>query len=151
MTTTIALADLPSLVGKQLEPSEWMLIDQAAIDAFGKATHDEQWIHCDPERAASGPFGATIAHGYFTLSLVIPLFVEMLDVVGVTTKVNYGLEKVRFPAPVKVDSRVRLNVTIAEVTELAPGTYQLIFDPVVEVEGQDKPACVARIVFRFIG
>ncbi len=150
MTTTIDLPDLPKLVGTALEPSDWMTIDQAAIDAFAKATHDEQWIHCDPERAKSGPFGATIAHGYFTLSLIIPLFVEMLDVTGVTTKVNYGLEKVRFPSPVTVDSRIRLTATIADVTELAPGTYQLMFDAVVEVEGQSKPACVARPVFRFI-
>lgn len=150
MTTTIALTELPSLVGEALEPSDWMLIDQAAIDEFAKATHDEQWIHCDPERAKDGPFGTTIAHGYLTLSLVIPLFVEMLDVTGVTTKVNYGLEKVRFPSPVTVDSRIRLTATIAEVTEPAPGTYQLMFDAVVEVEGQSKPACVARPVFRFI-
>ena len=149
--TVVDFADVASVVGTTLGPSEWIEITQDRIDTFADATDDHQWIHVDPERAKQGPFGAPIAHGFLTLSLLIPMWSELFDVSGVKTKVNYGLEKVRFPAPVMVDSRVRLQVTIAEVTELAPGTYQLIFDPVVEVEGQDKPACAARIVFRFIG
>ncbi|MEI2777514.1 MAG: MaoC family dehydratase [Tetrasphaera sp.] len=149
MTTTVALTDLASLIGQELPPSEWLTIDQARINGFATATDDQQWIHCDPDRAKGGPFGTTIAHGYLTLSLVIPLFGDQLDVTGVTTKLNYGLNKVRFPSPVPVDSRVRLVSTIREVEELAGNGYQLTFDAVVEVEGQGKPACVAQPVFRF--
>ncbi|WP_066902620.1 MaoC family dehydratase [Millisia brevis] len=149
MTTTIALADLDDLIGKPLPPGEWVHVDQKRIDTFADAADDPQWIHTDPVRAADGPFGTTIAHGYLTLALVIPLFEKVLDVTGVTTKINYGLDKVRFPAPVPVDSRVRINVTVAEVTDL-PAGRQLSFDAVVEVEGQAKPACIARPVFRFL-
>lgn len=147
--TTIALTDVADLVGTELPPSDWLEIDQTRIDRFAVATDDEQWIHCDPERAAAGPFGTTIAHGYLTLSLVIPLFAEMLDVQGVTTKLNYGLNKVRFPAPVVVGSKVRLVAGVREVTDLGGGGHQLVFDAVVEVEGSPKPACVAQPVFRF--
>ena len=149
MTTTIALADLPSLVGKQLEPSDWMLIDQAAIDAFAKATHDEQWIHTDPERAKDGPFGAPIAHGFLTLSLVIPFWGELFDVEGVTTKVNYGLDKVRFTNPVKVGSKVRLVVTIKEASEVKGNGIHLVADGTIEIEGEERPAAVATFLNRF--
>lgn len=148
MTTTVALTELGGLIGQGLPPSDWLTIDQARINGFATSTDDAQWIHCDPERAMDGPFGTTIAHGYLTLALVVPLFVDQLDVTGVTTKLNYGLNKVRFPAPVPVDSRVRLVSTIREVEDLGGG-YQLTFDAVVEVEGQGKPACVAQPVFRF--
>ena len=148
MPTTVALDDLSSLLDTDLAPSDWLLVDQQRIDTFADATDDHQWIHCDPERAAEGPFGAPVAHGYLTLALVIPLFSEMLDVRGVGTKVNYGLERVRFPAPVPAGSRIRLRARIVELTDVRGGT-QLTFDATVEVEGSDKPACVARPVFRF--
>jgi acyl dehydratase len=146
--TTVALDDLSSLLDTDLAPSDWLLVDQQRIDTFADATDDHQWIHCDPERAAEGPFGAPVAHGYLTLALVIPLFSAMLDVRGVGTKVNYGLERVRFPAPVPAGSRIRLRARIVELTDVRGGT-QLTFDATVEVEGSDKPACVARPVFRF--
>ena len=102
-----------------------------------------------PRRKPDGPFGTTIAHGYLTLALVVPLFAQLLDVEDVTTKLNYGLGKVRFPSPVPNGSRVRLTATVAEVTVLAGGGVQLAFDAVVHVDGQSKPACVAQPVFRF--
>ncbi len=149
MTTTVALTDLAELVGTRLPPGEWSTIDQRRIDTFAAATDDPQWIHTDPVRAADGPFGTTIAHGYLTLALIIPLFEQVLDVTGVGTKINYGLDKVRFPAPVPVDSRVRVSATIVGVTDL-PAGRQLTFDAVVEIEGGAKPACVARAIFRFL-
>lgn len=149
MSTTVTFDHLPSLVGTDLGRSEWLTVDQKRIDAFADATGDSQWIHTDPMRAKDGPFGTTISHGYLTLALVIPLFAELLDVRGVTTKLNYGLGKVRFPAPVRVDSRVRLAATVTDVTDVPGNGLQLTFDAVVEVEGEDKPACVAQPVFRF--
>lgn len=149
MTTTVNLNELSGLVGKELEPSDWLTISQERINTFAIATDDPQWIHTDPERAKDGPFGTTIAHGYLTLSLVIPLFAGVLEVEGVKTKLNYGLNKVRFPSPVPVDSRVRLVATIKDVEDLGGGGYQLTFDAAVEVEGGSKPACVAQPVFRF--
>ncbi len=148
MTTTVAYANLPSLVGQDLGFSDWIEITQERVNTFADATDDHQWIHVDPERAASGPFGGPIAHGFLTLSLVIPMITDLLDVEGVTTKVNYGLDKVRFVSPVKVGSRVRMNAVIAEVTEV-PGGYQLTIDQTVEIEGGAKPALVARGLSRF--
>ena len=147
--TTFAYADLAGLVGQELGPSDWLVVDQERIDTFARATDDQQWIHTDPERAKDGPFGTTIAHGYLTLALVVPLFAQLLDVEDVTTKLNYGLGKVRFPSPVPNGSRVRLTATVAEVTVLPGGGVQLAFDAVVHVDGQSKPACVAQPVFRF--
>jgi acyl dehydratase len=148
MRTTTTLERLPELVGQELGPSDWIGIDQARIDLFADATDDHQWIHVDPERAETGPFGTTIAHGYLTLSLVLPVFSQMLEVEGVTTKVNYGLNTVRFPSPVPVGAKIRLLARLAEVTEIAGGA-QLVVDTTVEVEGADKPACVAQPVLRF--
>jgi acyl dehydratase len=148
MPRTVTLEDLPGLVGQELGPSEWLVVDQERIDTFADATGDHQWIHVDPERAEDGPFGTTIAHGYLTLSLLIPLWGALLDVDGVTTKVNYGLNTVRFPAPVPVGSKIRLGATLAEVTEVTGGV-QLVVDAAVEIEGSDRPACVAQPVFRF--
>jgi acyl dehydratase len=105
-------------------------------------------IHVDVERAAAGPFGGPIAHGYLTLSLVIPLFTELLEITGTTMSVNYGLEKVRFPSPVRVGSKIRLAATVAEVTEVAGNGVQMVLDFTVEIDGQPKPACVARPVYR---
>ncbi|MGH8869932.1 MAG: MaoC family dehydratase [Actinomycetes bacterium] len=148
MPTTVALEELPGLVGSQLGPSAWLVVDQPRIDTFADATDDHQWIHVDPERAKDGPFGTTIAHGYLTLSLLIPLWSELLDVDGVTAKVNYGLNSVRFPAPVPVGSKIRLGAKLTEVTEITGGV-QLVVDASVQVEGGNKPACVAQPVFRF--
>jgi acyl dehydratase len=149
MTTLVdTLEDLPPLVGKDLEPSAWVVVDQARIDTFADATDDHQWIHVDPERAGRGPFGATIAHGYLTLSLLIPMWTQILDVRNVSAKVNYGLEKVRFPAPTPVGSRIRTVAQLTAVTDVAGGV-QLTIAATVEREGGDKPVCVASPVFRF--
>jgi acyl dehydratase len=142
------IEDLRPLVGAELGTSEWLEIDQSRIDTFADATDDHQWIHVDPERAKDGPFGSTIAHGYLTLSLVIPLWTQILDVRQVSSKVNYGLGKVRFPAPVPVGSKVRARATLAELGDIAGGV-QLSIDAVVEREGGDKPVCVAQPIFRF--
>jgi acyl dehydratase len=148
MTTTTDYATLPSLAGTDLGFSEYHTVTQEQIDTFADATDDHQWIHVDPERAATGPFGAPIAHGFLTLSLAVKFWTELLDVTGVTTKVNYGLDKVRFPAPVKVGSRIRMSAVIAEVDEI-PGGYQLVVDQTIEIENQPKPAVVARGLYRF--
>jgi len=123
-------------------------VDQKRIDMFADATGDHQWIHVDPARAQGGPFGATIAHGYLTLSLLIPLWTELLEVRNVTTKVNYGLGRVRFPAPVRSGSKVRLRATLAGYEDI-PGGAQLTVDAVMECHGADKPVCVAQPAFRF--
>lgn len=148
MTTTVAYADLPTLVGKDLGYSQWREITQDQVNTFADATDDHQWIHTDPERAKDGPFGGPIAHGFLTLSLAIPMWTELLDVEGVTTKVNYGLDKVRFVSPVKVGARVRMKAVIAEVTEVSGG-YQIAVDQTIEVDGGTKPAVVARGLSRF--
>jgi acyl dehydratase len=135
-------------VGKDLEPSAWVVVDQARIDTFADATDDHQWIHVDPERAGRGPFGTTIAHGYLTLSLLIPMWTQILDVRDVSAKVNYGLEKVRFPAPTPAGSRIRTVAQLTAVTDVAGGV-QLTIAATVEREGGDKPVCVASPVFRF--
>ncbi len=149
MTHTVSFDALPELAGTDLGTTEWMDITQPRIDTFADATDDHQWIHCDPAKAADGPFGATIAHGYLTLSLVIPLFERILEVTGVRTKLNYGLNTVRFPAPVPVGSKVRLRARIVQVEPVGGGGVQLTWEAKVEVEGSEKPACVAQPVFRF--
>ncbi|GGT72691.1 MaoC family dehydratase [Streptomyces coeruleorubidus] len=146
--TVNGLDELKKLAGSDLGTSEWIEVTQERIDTFADATGDHQWIHVDPEKAKEGPFGAPIAHGYLTLSLFIPLFTELLDVQGVTTKVNYGLNKVRFPSPVKVGSRIRLTAKLAEVEEV-PGGVQITVDGAVEIEGGGKPAAVLQSLSRF--
>ncbi|MDQ0643230.1 MaoC family dehydratase [Microbacterium murale] len=148
MTTTVAYADLESAAGTDLGYSEWLEITQDRIDVFADAADDHQWIHVDPERAAGGPFGAPIAHGFLTLSLATKFWSELFEPEGVTTRVNYGLDKVRFVSPVAVGSRVRMNAVIAEVTEVKGG-YQLAVDQTIEIEGGTKPAVVARGIYRF--
>ncbi len=148
MTTTVARpADLLQLVGQELGTSDWVEVDQTRIDLFARATGDDQWIHVDPERAADGPFGSTIAHGYLTLSLLIPMIEEILVVTDKSSSVNYGLDKVRFPAPVPVDAKVRMTATLADATEVTGGV-QVVLDCVIEVDGGDRPACVARAIHR---
>jgi acyl dehydratase len=127
---------------------DWFAIDQQRIQAFADATEDWQWIHLDADRAASGPFSATIAHGYLTLSLVPRLMFELLEIASGQT-LNYGIEKVRFPAPVPVGSRIRLALTVATVEEVAGG-FQVGFQTVVECDAAAKPACVALVVYRFL-
>ncbi|WP_327186044.1 MaoC family dehydratase [Streptomyces sp. NBC_01334] len=146
--TVNGLDELKKLAGSDLGTSEWIEVTQERIDTFADATGDHQWIHVDPERAAAGPFGAPIAHGYLTLSLFIPLFTELLDVQGVSTKVNYGLNKVRFPSPVKVGSRIRLVAELTEVEDV-PGGVQITVDGAIEIEGGAKPAAVLQSLSRF--
>jgi acyl dehydratase len=146
--TVNGLDELKELTGRDLGRSAWLEVTQDRVDRFADATGDRQWIHVDPERAKAGPFGGTIAHGYLTLSLVIPLFTELLEIRGIAMSVNYGLEKVRFPAPVRVGSKIRLAATVAEVTDVATNGVQMLLDFTVEIDGETKPACVARPVYR---
>ncbi|MBN9190913.1 MAG: acyl-CoA dehydrogenase family protein, partial [Microbacterium sp.] len=135
-------------LGREVAGGNGLLLEHDVARFFADATDDHQWIHVDPERAANGPFGGPIAHGFFTLSLTIPMWTELLEVEGVTTKVNYGLDRVRFVSPVRVGARVRMNAVIAEVTSV-PGGYQIAVDQTIEIEGADKPAVVARGLSRF--
>jgi acyl dehydratase len=146
--TVDGLGEIKALAGRDLGRSDWLEITQERVNTFAEATGDHQWIHVDVERAAAGPFGGPIAHGYLTLSLVIPLFTELLQITGTTMSVNYGLEKVRFPSPVRVGSKIRLAATVTEVTEVAGNGVQMVLDFTVEIDGQPKPACVARPVYR---
>ena len=148
MTTTVAYPDVPGLAGTDLGVTEWLEITQKQVDTFADATGDHQWIHVDPVRAKDGPFGGPIAHGFLTLSLAVTFWTELLEVEGVRTKVNYGLDKVRFVSPVPVGARVRMNAVVAEVTEVAGG-YQVAVDQTIEIEGGGKPAVVARGLYRF--
>ncbi|MBQ0985669.1 MaoC family dehydratase [Streptomyces sp. F63] len=146
--TVNGLGDLRKMAGSDLGTSAWVEVTQERINTFADATGDHQWIHVDPEKAKDGPFGAPIAHGYLTLSLFIPLFTELLDVQGVTTKVNYGLDKVRFPSPVRAGSRIRLAGRLADVADV-PGGVQIAVEGVIEIEGGTKPAAVLRSLSRF--
>ncbi|MGI8752291.1 MAG: MaoC family dehydratase [Acidimicrobiales bacterium] len=149
MTTTVdGIGDLQSKVGTHLGYSAWHQVTQEQVNQFADATGDHQWIHVDVERAQAGPFGGPIAHGYLTLSLAPALMGEVVAVKGVAMGVNYGLNKLRFPSPVPVGSRVRLGAQLATVESISGGaqaTYELTF----ETEGGTKPACVAEAVFRY--
>ncbi|HEY9522690.1 MAG TPA: MaoC family dehydratase [Thermopolyspora sp.] len=142
--------EITALAGTDLGTTGWLEITQDRVNTFADATDDHQWIHVDPARAANGPFKGTIAHGYLTLSLLIPLFTELLEVRGIEMAVNYGLNKVRFPAPVPVGAKIRLTGRVAGVEEVKGGV-QATLDFTVEVAGSDKPACVAQTVYRFLG
>ena len=141
------LAELKTRAGADLGHSGWLEITQDRVNLFADATGDHQWIHVDPERAKQGPFGGPSAHGYLTLSLAPVLFGQVLRVDGISMGVNYGLNKVRFPAPVAVGSKVRMGATLAGVEDIAGGA-QLIVDMTFEVEGKDKPVCVAQAIYR---
>jgi acyl dehydratase len=141
--------ELLSAVGEQLGHTDWLEIDQKRIDLFADATGDHQWIHVDPEQAAAGPFGTTIAHGYLTLSLLPVLTPQLLIPDGITMAVNYGTNKVRFPAPVPVGSRLRATGTIKDVTEARDNALQVVVEVVVERDGGEKPVCVAESVSRY--
>ena len=141
-------ADFQDLIGTELGVSEWMEITQDRVDAFADATDDHQWIHVDPERAAASPFGGTIAHGFLTLSLTVALSEQVpLEVGSPLMGINYGLEKVRFPAPIPVGTRIRARVGLVSVTDVEGG-IQLNRKVTIEVEGTEKPAMVAETVSR---
>jgi acyl dehydratase len=148
MTMSIAYDQLGDLSGTDLGYTEYRTITQDQVNLFADATDDHQWIHVDVERAKDGPFGRPIAHGFLSLSLAVPFWTELLDVKGVTMKVNYGLDRVRFPAPVAVGSRVRMRAIVAEVAQI-PGGYQISVDQTIEIEGESKPAVAARGLYRF--
>lgn len=141
--------ELKSLVGEHLGTSDWMEITQERVNQFADATGDHQWIHCDPERAKDGPFGGTIAHGYLTISLAPALLPQVVTVKGFKMALNYGLNKLRFPSPVKVGSNIRVNAVLASVEDVAGGV-QLAYGLTFEIEGSEKPACVAEVVFRYL-
>jgi acyl dehydratase len=143
----MTLDDLRALAGTELGISDYHDVTQAAIDAFADATGDHQWIHTDPVRAAATPFGGTIAHGYYTLSLAPMLLAEVLPLDHFAMAVNYGLDKLRFPAPLPVGSRVRMRVGIEAVDDL-PGGVSLTVALMFESDGADKPVCVARALYR---
>ncbi|GAB22152.1 putative enoyl-CoA hydratase [Gordonia polyisoprenivorans NBRC 16320 = JCM 10675] len=150
-TTHLAtLAELDDLVGTVLGVSSWLEVTQERINTFADATGDHQWIHVDPERAvAESPFGGPIAHGYLTLSLIIPMWGEVLAVDSVTMAVNYGLNKVRFTNPVPAGGRVRLKATLAKVEHLPKGGVQVTVEGVIELENSERPAVVAEVVYRY--
>jgi acyl dehydratase len=149
--TTTTLAELPSLMGKELGTSEWVKVTQGRVNLFADATEDHQWIHVDVERAkAESPFGGPIGHGYLTLSLLIPMWSQVLVVSDATMAVNYGLNKVRFPAPVPVGSKLRLTATLKDVEQVRGG-LQVTADAIIQRDGGAKPVCIAEPVFRFLG
>ncbi len=148
--TTIELAQLRDSVGKHLGFTDWQEMSQDRVNLFADATDDHQFIHVDVERAKETPFGGTIAHGYLTLSLMAPVMGELLKVSGVTMGINYGLDRVRFPAPLPVGARWRGGAEIVEVTEVGGG-LQVKARGTIEVEGADKPACVAECLVRLYG
>ena len=135
--------------GRELGPSRWVDIDQDRVDRFAGSTEDSQWIHVNRERAAGGPFGTTIAHGFLTLSLLPELWFELFGDGGYHVTINYGVNKVRFPAPVPVPSRVRASFRVGEVTPVEGGE-QAVIAATIEREGHEKPVCVAELVFRFL-
>lgn len=138
-----------SRVGQELGVSDWLTMEQSRVDQFADATNDHQWIHIDPARAATGPFGATIAHGYLTLSLISWFMPQIVDLSAMKMGVNYGCDKVRFPAPVKVGSKVRGRAVLVAADATKDGGVQATIRVSVEVEGGDKPGCVADTIARY--
>ncbi|MGD0937323.1 MAG: MaoC family dehydratase [Streptosporangiaceae bacterium] len=148
MDTYHGLAELEAAVGQEIGPTDWFLIDQARVDGFADDTEDHQWIHVDPERAAAGPFGGPVAHGLLTLSLIPYLTSQLRRVEGMRMGVNYGLDRVRFPNPVRVGRRVRARATMISLDKIGAAAVHLVTRVTIEVEGSDKPACVADMVGR---
>jgi acyl dehydratase len=146
MTTVLEQpADLLGLVGQSLGTTEWIEVTQQQVDLFADATGDRQWIHIDAERAAKGPFKGTIAHGYLTLALTPSVIAQVLEIRELTAALNYGLNKVRFPAPVRVGSQVRAAVTVASAQQKTSGV-ESVFKLTYEIDGQSRPACVADVI-----
>jgi acyl dehydratase len=150
MRTFKSVAELAAAKGQDIGQSDWVTITQEDVNLFADATGDHQWIHVDPERAAQGPFGGTIAHGFMTLSLLPRLWHEIYTVNGIKLAVNYGLNKVRFPAPVPVGAKVRARSSLVDVEDLGNGVVQATVSTAVEIEGSAKPACVAESIVRYI-
>jgi acyl dehydratase len=148
-TTTVAVRDILGLRGAELGRSAWRVVTQDDVDLFARVTGDHQWIHVDPERAASGPFGGTIAHGHLTLSLIPVLLSEILVVEGARLGINYGMNRVRFPAPLRAGSRVRATASLAGA-EPVEGGVQAVAAVTVSADGTPRPVCVAEIVFRYL-
>ncbi|MEV6773247.1 MaoC family dehydratase [Nocardia sp. NPDC051030] len=140
---------LRAAVGTEVGVSDWITIDQARIDKFADATDDHQWIHVDADRAAEGPYGRTIAHGFLTLSLLIPITAQIMTVSAARMAINYGLDKVRFINPVLVDSRIRGRITLDAITDI-PGGVQVSRTVTIEIDGETKPACVAQGIARYL-
>ncbi len=143
--TFTGIDEVVHAVGTQLGETEWLEITQEQVNQFADATGDHQWIHVDVARASKGPYGGTIAHGYLTLSLIARFGDELFKINGVRAKLNYGVNKVRFPNPVRVGSKIRAKVAVGEATDIPTG-IQLTLRYTIEIEGEDKPACVAETV-----
>ena len=143
------LDEVQAAVGTHLGFSDWLEVTQDRVDLFAEATGDHQWIHVDPERAAAGPFGGPIAHGYLTVSLSNFFLPQIVEVRGISAGVNYGVDKIRFPSPVRVGSRVRAGAELVAVDEV-PGGVQTTMVITIEVEGSDKPACVIQSLSRYL-
>ena len=150
MRTFTTFDELTDAIGEDLGTTDWFEITQDRVDAFADATGDHQWIHVDVERAKDGPFGGTIAHGYLTLSLIPRFTPELFELGTPGAKLNYGVNKVRFPNPVKVGSRIRATAQIAEVSDV-PAGKQMVTRYTIEIEGESKPACVAETVVLLLG
>jgi acyl dehydratase len=148
-TVVTGIDGVKSLVGQQLGPSDWEEITQERVNLFADATGDHQWIHVDPERAAAGPYHGTIAHGYLTLSLIPYLMPKILKIEGFSTGINYGCDRVRFPAPVPVGGKLRCAATVEAVSDV-PNGVQLTFTVTLQAEGQSKPSCVATTLVRYL-
>jgi acyl dehydratase len=148
MKTFQTLAELAACTGQEVAVSDWITITQQQVNLFAEATGDHQWIHVDPEKARAGPFGAPVAHGFLTLSLLPKFFESSFEILGSRLGVNYGLNKVRFTAPVPVGSRLRARMTLLATEPLANAGLQMTWQVTVEREGADKPVCVAESVVR---
>jgi acyl dehydratase len=155
MRTFESIVELEPFVGQEIAVSDWVVIDQTRIDRFAEATDDHQWIHIDPAKAAKGPFGTTVAHGFLTLSLLPHLMATTFEIRNTVLGINYGLNKVRFPAPVPVGSRLRGRMKLLALDKLPPQMgqpgAQLVWEVTIEREGSDKPVCVAESVVRRYG
>lgn len=149
ITTFHSADDILAAVGRKLGPGEWTAITQARIDKFADATDDHQWIHVDPVRATAGPFGATIAHGYLTLSLMAMFLPQLVSIPGLKMGVNYGTDKVRFPSAVKAGARIRPSGEVVAAERTKDGGVQAVIRVTVEIEGESKPACVADTISRY--
>ena len=143
------LDGLRAAVGVEIGPGDWLAIDQPRVDGFADDTLDHQWIHVDPERAAQGPYGGPVAHGFLTLSLIPYLINRLRRIEGARLGINYGLDKVRFPAPVVVGSRIRARCTLTSLEPVGDDGVQIVTHVEIEVEGSAKPACVAHLVARY--